>query len=86
MRPMSKKIDPEHRIDDLLFEHWEHPATEGQPVANWREPATRSYRLEVRGQMFRTSQRALLWDYEEAVAKISPARGDTSNGDRSNDR
>jgi hypothetical protein len=66
---VSAKVDPEHRIDDLLYDHWEHPATQGVPPSYWREPATRSYRVEVKGRVFRVNQRELLRDFDAAVAR-----------------
>ncbi|HUE75653.1 MAG TPA: hypothetical protein VMP10_02405 [Chloroflexota bacterium] len=66
---MSATPNPQHRIDDLLYEHWEHPATAGTPPTYWREPATRSYRIEINGRVFRVSQRELLSDYDAVVAR-----------------
>ena len=67
---MSTKPDPEHLIDDLLGDHWEHPVTEGMPPFYWREPATRFCWGELRGQTFRVNQHELLRDHDR-IAKSS---------------
>jgi hypothetical protein len=46
---VSSDADLVYLIDDLVHDHWEHPVTEGMPPFYWREPATRSYRVKLRG-------------------------------------
>lgn len=58
----------EHLIDALIIDNWTHPATTGEQPGYWREAASKSYVIVVKGFSLRVYHRDLLRDYAGQVA------------------